>query len=160
MSWLDCTKHLSIALKAVGLDGKERDTSLVAFADDVFRKMVWDVHDGEEGVRRVLDESDQAQDEAPKSGGWARNESKRELVLDLRRKDLARKMQDGQLRGRVAASARHLSNQYSWNGRNGSKLTLRLRAAQRAWARWRPLGRQREGGAFEQRPSWERSWAR
>ena len=62
-------------LKAVGLDGKERDISLVAIAYGVFRKLVWDGHDGEEGVRRVLDESDQALDEALKSGGWARNES-------------------------------------------------------------------------------------
>ena len=47
-------------LKAVGLDGKERDISLTAFADDVFRKLVWYGQDKKEGVRRVLDVSDQA----------------------------------------------------------------------------------------------------
>ena len=46
---------LSNELKAVGLDGKERDISLEAFADDVFRKLVRDGQDEEEGVRRVLD---------------------------------------------------------------------------------------------------------
>ena len=78
--WFQGTKHLSKELKAVGLDGNLRDISLGAFADDVFRKLVWDVQD-EEGVRRVLDVSDQALDEALTSGGWVRNESKRELVL-------------------------------------------------------------------------------
>ena len=50
------------------------------------------------------------------------------------------------------ASARHLGNQHSWNGRNGSELTQRFRAAQRAGARWRASGRQRGGGAFDARP--------
>ena len=31
------------------------------------------------------------------------------------------------------APAWHLGNQCSWHGRNGSELTLRLRAAQRGW---------------------------
>ena len=96
---------MSQELEAVGLDGKDRDISLGGFADDVFRKVVWDGHDEEEGVRRVLDVSDQALDEALTSGGWVKNESKREQVLDIRRKGLARKMQDGQLRGRIVASA-------------------------------------------------------
>ena len=68
------TKQLTKELKAVGLDGKERDISLGAFADDVFRKLVWDGQDEEEGVRRVLDVSNQALDEALASGGWVRNE--------------------------------------------------------------------------------------
>ena len=45
--------------------------------------------------------SDQALDEALPSGDWVRNEIEREQVLDLRRKDLARKMQSGQLRSRI-----------------------------------------------------------
>ena len=131
--WFEGTKQLPKELKAVGLDGKERDISRGAFADDVFLKLVWDGQDEEEGVRRVQDVSDQALDEVLTSaGGWVRNESKRELVLHLRRKGLARKMHDGQLRASIVASARHLGNQYSWSGRNGSELTLRLRAAQRA----------------------------
>ena len=48
----------------------------MAFADDVFRELVWDGHDETEGVRRVLDESDQALDVALKSGGLVRNERK------------------------------------------------------------------------------------
>ena len=134
------TKQLSKELKAVGLD-------------DVFRKLVWDGQDEEEGVRRVLDVSDQALDGALTSGGWVRNESKRELVLDLRRKGLARKMQDGQLRGRIVASARLLGDQYSLNGRNGIELTLRLRALQRAWGSM-------ESFWTSTRPSWEGSWVR
>ena len=85
IAWLRDTEHLSRELRAVGMRGKERDTSL---ADDV----VLDGRDGAEGVRRVLDE-------ALKTGIWARNESTRELVLDLRRKGLALSLQDGQLRG-------------------------------------------------------------
>ena len=85
--------------------------------------------DEEEGVRRVL---------VCQIRRWMRRSRlaarcKRELVLDLRGRGLARKMQDGQLRGRIVASARHLGNQDSWNGRNGSGLTLRLRAAHIAW---------------------------
>ena len=131
--WFECTKQLSKELKAVGLDGKVRGISLGALADDVIRKLVLDGQDEEEGGRRVLDVSDQALDEALTSDGWVRNESTRELVLDLRGKGLARKMQDGQLGGRIVASARHLGNDYCWNGRNGSELTLRFRAAQRSW---------------------------
>ena len=82
--WLEGTKQLSKELRVVGLDGNERDVSLV--------KMVWGGHDEAKGVRRVLDVSDQALDEALTLGGWVRNESKRELVLDFRRKGLARKM--------------------------------------------------------------------
>ena len=54
--WLEGTAQLSKELRAVGMDGKERDISLVAFADDVFRKLVWDGHDKEEGVpeKRVV----------------------------------------------------------------------------------------------------------
>ena len=85
-AWLRDAEHLSGELQVVGLDGRERYISLVAFADDVFRKLVWDGRDGAEGPRRVLDESDQVLDEALKTGGWARNEIQRELVLDLRRK--------------------------------------------------------------------------
>ena len=85
------------------------------------------------GVRRVLDVSDQPLDEALTSGGWVGNEGFPGLVLDLRWIVLLRKMQDGQLRGRILASAWHLSSHCSWNGRNGSELALRLRAAQRAW---------------------------
>ena len=59
----------------------------MAFAGDVFRK-VWDGSDGAEGVRRVLDESGQVLDEAQMTCGWARYESQREQVLDLRRKGL------------------------------------------------------------------------
>ena len=48
--WFEGTKQLSKELKAVGLDGKERDISPGAFADDVFRELAWDGQDEEEGV--------------------------------------------------------------------------------------------------------------
>ena len=50
-AWLRATEHLSRELRATGLDGKDRDISLVAFADDVFRKLVWDGRDCADGVR-------------------------------------------------------------------------------------------------------------
>ena len=107
----------------------------------------------------MLDVSDQALDEALTSGGWVRNESKRELVLDLRWKGLARKMQDGQLRGGIVASARHLGNQYIWNGRKRAN-AAHEGSAEGLWIDGRASGLQREGGASEERPSWERSWVR
>ena len=44
------TEQLSKELKAVGMDGKELGISLVSFADDVFRNLVWDGDDEGEGV--------------------------------------------------------------------------------------------------------------
>ena len=38
-AWLRDTDHLSREMRAVGLDGKERTISLLAFADDVLRKL-------------------------------------------------------------------------------------------------------------------------
>ena len=46
--WFEGTKQLSKELKAVGLDGNERDISLEAFADDVF----WQVWYGMDKMRR------------------------------------------------------------------------------------------------------------
>ena len=83
-AWLRDTEHQSRELRAVGLD-------------DVFRKLVWDGRDGAQGVRRVLDESHQVLDEALKTGGWARYESKRELVF------CGGMDKDGQLKGRIVA---------------------------------------------------------
>ena len=45
--WFEGTKQLSKELKAVGLDGKERDISPGAFADDVFREWL-----GKDKMRR------------------------------------------------------------------------------------------------------------
>ena len=126
--WFEGTKQLSKELKAVGLDGKEWDISLGAFADDVFHMLVWDGQDEEEGVCQVLDVSDLALDGALTSGGWVRNESERELVLDFRTKSLARKMHDGQLSwlplGTSATSTRGMegmeaSLRCAWGQRRG-----------------------------------------
>ena len=80
-----------------GLPNREGNISLVAFADDVFRELVWVGSGGAARVRRVLDESDQLLDEALKTGGWAGTEIQCELVLELRRQGLARSLHDGQL---------------------------------------------------------------
>ena len=68
-----------------------------------------------------------------KAGGWARNESRLELVLDKAEEGTGAIPHDAQLKGRIAGSARYLENHCCWNGRNGSELTMRLRAAHRAW---------------------------
>ena len=45
---------------------KNETSALVAFAEDVFRRPVWDGGDGGVGVCQVLDESDLLLDEALK----------------------------------------------------------------------------------------------
>ena len=103
------------------------------------------------GALQVVDDEDQVMDEAMKTGGWARHGSKRDLVLDLWRKALTRSLQVGLRKGRTVASARLLV-------RTGSELTVRLRALCTEPGSPRAAsGRQRAGGAFEERPSFARS---
>ena len=123
--WFEGTKQLSKELKAVGLDGKEWYISLGPLRM-TFSTCWYGGQDEEEGVCQVLDVSDLALDGALTSGGWVRNESERELVLDFRTKSLARKMHDGQLSwlplGTSATSTR---------GMEGMKPSLRCAWGQR-----------------------------